>query len=86
MARHAAGRPPQFCLHPEARLLVESGRGSLFQDARSLFRHIRVDSKAELKQRILAYLEDLNREAVVHNGPISSPCQPDRSRSLETVC
>ena len=33
--------------------------------ARSLLRHIRVASKAELKQRILAYLEDLNREPVI---------------------
>ena len=34
--------------------------------ARSMLRHIRVASKAELKQRILAYLDDLNREPVVH--------------------
>jgi len=29
-------------------------------------RRIRVTSKAELKQRIMAYLDDLNREPVVH--------------------
>lgn len=34
--------------------------------ARSVLRHIRVASKAELKQRILAYLDDLNREPLVH--------------------
>jgi transposase len=34
--------------------------------ARSVLRHIRVTSKAELKQRIIAYLDDLNREPVVH--------------------
>jgi len=34
--------------------------------ARSVLRGIRVASKAELKQRILAYLDDLNREPVVH--------------------
>lgn len=34
--------------------------------ARSVLRRIRVASKAELKQRILAYLDDLNREPVVH--------------------
>src|ERR1700722_3533915 len=34
--------------------------------AQSLLRHIRVASKAELKQRILAYLDDINREPVVH--------------------
>ena len=34
--------------------------------ARSVLRRIRVASKAELKQRILAYLDDLNREPIVH--------------------
>ncbi len=34
--------------------------------ARSMLRHIQVASKAELKQRILAYLDDLNREPVIH--------------------
>ena len=34
--------------------------------ARSVLRRIRVASKAELKQRILAYLNELNREPVVH--------------------
>jgi transposase len=34
--------------------------------ARSVLRRIRVTSKAELKQRIMAYLDGLNREPVVH--------------------
>ena len=34
--------------------------------ARSVLRHIRVASKAELKERIMAYLDDLNRQPVVH--------------------
>jgi transposase len=34
--------------------------------ARSLLRHIRVASKAELKARILAYLDDINAEPVIH--------------------
>ena len=34
--------------------------------ARSVLRRIRVASKAELKQRILAYLDNINREPVVH--------------------
>ena len=33
---------------------------------RSVLRHIRVASKAELKTRILAYLDDLNRDPVIH--------------------
>jgi len=35
--------------------------------ARSTLRHIRVASKAELKARILAYLDDINRDPVIHN-------------------
>ena len=34
--------------------------------ARSMLRHISVASKAELKTRILAYLDDLNRDPVIH--------------------
>ncbi len=34
--------------------------------ARSMLRHIRVASKAELKARILAYRDDINREPVIH--------------------
>ena len=34
--------------------------------ARSLLRGIRVASKAELKSRILAHLNDLNREPIIH--------------------
>ncbi len=34
--------------------------------ARSMLRHIRVASRAELKARILAYLDDLHRDPVVH--------------------
>jgi transposase len=34
--------------------------------ARSMLRHIRVASKAELKSRILAYLDDVNSEPVIH--------------------
>jgi transposase len=34
--------------------------------ARSVLRHIRVASKAELKARLLAYFDDINREPVIH--------------------
>jgi hypothetical protein len=34
--------------------------------ARSVLRHIRVASKQELKDRILAAVDDLNRDPVVH--------------------
>ncbi len=35
--------------------------------ARSMLRHIRVASKAELKARIIAYLNDINRDPIVHH-------------------
>ena len=35
--------------------------------ARSMLRHIRVASKDELKRRILAYLDEINRDPVVHS-------------------
>ena len=34
--------------------------------SRSMLRHIRVASKAELKARIFAYLDEINREPVIH--------------------
>jgi transposase len=34
--------------------------------ARSVLRHIRVATKAELKSRILVYLDEANREPVIH--------------------
>ena len=40
--------------------------GSFSKMTRSMLRHIRVASKAELKATILAYLDDLNRDPVVH--------------------
>ena len=34
--------------------------------ARSMLRHIRVASKVKLKARILAYLDNLNQDPVIH--------------------
>jgi len=34
--------------------------------ARSVLRHIRVSSKDELTQRLMAFVNDINREPVVH--------------------
>jgi transposase len=35
--------------------------------ARSVLRHIRVASKQQLKDRIMAAIDDINRDPVVHN-------------------
>jgi transposase len=34
--------------------------------ARSVLRHIRVSSKHELEERLMAFIDDINREPVVH--------------------
>ena len=53
--------------------------------ARAMLRHIRVASKAELKARILAYLDDLNRNLSSIPGPIKSTRRLDTSRSTESL-
>jgi hypothetical protein len=40
--------------------------GLLSKLARSVLRHIRVASKQELKERITAAIDDINRHPVVH--------------------
>jgi hypothetical protein len=34
--------------------------------ARSVLRHIRVASKLELKERLMAFIDDVNREPILH--------------------
>jgi hypothetical protein len=43
-----------------------SSRASSPKLARSVLRHIRVTSKHELKERLMAFIGDINREPVVH--------------------
>ena len=55
-----------FVFTPKHASWLNLVEGFFSKMARSVLRRIRVASKAELKQRILAYLDDLNREPVVH--------------------
>ena len=49
------------------RALVGAGRRRFFSKfARSVLRHIRVTSKQELKERIMAGIKDINRHPVIH--------------------
>ena len=67
LARHATGRPLRLHVHAKTRLLAQSHRGLFFSKfARSVLRHIRVTSKHELKERIMAGIDDVNRHPVVH--------------------
>ena len=46
---------------------TSAGLGEFFaKAARSVLRHIRVGSKHELKQRIMEFIHDLNRDPVIH--------------------
>jgi transposase len=55
-----------FVFTPKHASWLNLVEGFFSKMARSILRHIRVASKAELKARILAYLEDINAEPVVH--------------------
>ena len=60
-------------------------RGLLLQFARSVLRHIRVASKHELKERIMAGIDDINRHPVIHTWSINSPRPPDMIPTMETL-
>jgi hypothetical protein len=67
LARGTARGPLRIDLHHEAWLswlnLVE---GFFSKLARSVLRYIRVASKQELEDRILAAIDDINRQPVLH--------------------
>ena len=67
MARRPSSGPLRVHLHAQKHgswLNLVEGFFSKF--ARSVLRHIRVASKQELKERIMAGIEDLNRYPVIH--------------------
>ncbi len=55
-----------FVFTPKHGSWLNPVEGFFSKMARSVLRRIRVASKVELKQRVIAYLDDLNREPVVH--------------------
>jgi DDE superfamily endonuclease len=54
-----------FVFTPKHASWLNLVEGFFSKMARSMLRHIRVASKAELKAHILAYLDDINAESVV---------------------
>ena len=56
----------RFVFTPKHGSWLNLVEGFFSKMARSMLRHIRVASKAEPKTRILAYLDDLNRDPVIH--------------------
>ena len=64
-----ATQPPErfsFVFTPKHGSWLNLVEGFFSKMARSMLRHIRVASKAELRARIMAYPDDLNRDPVVH--------------------
>jgi transposase len=64
-----ATRPPdrfEFTFTPKHGSWLNLVEGFFSKFARSVLRHIRVASKRELKQRIMAGIEDVNRSPVIH--------------------
>jgi transposase len=67
--RWLAARPEgrfQFVFTPKHGSWLNLIEGFFAKAARSVLRHIRVTSKHELKQRILEFIDDLNRDPVIH--------------------
>ena len=64
-----AARPEgrfQFVFTPKHGSWLNLVEGFFAKAARSGLRHIRVASKHELKQRILEFIDDFNRDLVIH--------------------
>jgi transposase len=62
-------RPPgrfDFTFTPKHGSWLNLIEGFFSKFARSVLRHIRVTSKHELKQRIMAGIDDVNRHPVIH--------------------
>jgi transposase len=56
----------QFVFTPKHGSWLNLVEGFFAKAARSVLRHIRVSSKHELKQRIAEFIDDLNRDPVIH--------------------
>jgi transposase len=56
----------EFVFTPKHGSWLNLIEGFFSKMARSMLRHIRVASKQELKDRIMAYFDDINRDPVVH--------------------
>ena len=56
----------QFVFTPKHGSWLNLVEGFFAKAARSVLRHIRVASKHELKQRIIEFIDDLNRDPVIH--------------------
>lgn len=65
-ARRSTNWPLRVHLHAQAWFVAQLIEGFFSKFARSILRHIRVTSKHELKERIMAGIDDVNRHPVIH--------------------
>ena len=85
-----AARPEgrfQFVFTPKHGSWLNLVEGFFAKAARSVLRHIRVGSKHELKQRIIEFINDLNRDPVDPPMAVSNRCHCliHRYRNSETL-
>ena len=66
LARYTSPGRFEFTFTPKHGSWLNLIEGFFSKFARSVLRHIRVTSKLELKQRIMAGIDDVNRHPVVH--------------------
>jgi hypothetical protein len=76
----------QFTFTPKHGSWLNLIEGFFSKLARTVLRHIRVASKQELKDRIMAAIDDVNRRPVVHTWSYRlEGALPDMIQTLETV-
>ncbi|WP_425375904.1 transposase [Rhizobium jaguaris] len=73
----------EFTFTPKHGSWLNLIEGFFSKFARSVLRHTRVSSKHELKERIMAGIDDVNRYPSSTHGPTSSP-RPDMIRTTKT--
>ena len=67
MALRSSSAPMSWLVRPNHTLVnLRLHEGFFSKLARSVLRHIRVSCKDELKERLIAFIGDINREPVVH--------------------
>ena len=81
-------RPPgrfEFTFTPKHGSWLNLIEGFFSKFARSVLRHIRVTSKHELKERIMAGIDDVNRHPVIHTWSYKLADASDMIRTKETL-
>ena len=84
LADQPAGRF-EFTFTPKHGSRLNLVEGFFSKLARSVLRHIRVTSKQELKDRIMAAMDHFNQDPVVHTWSYKLDQAPDMIRTLETL-